>query len=139
MALLHRLKRKYGGSVEEILGFLETAKERLTKLEGRGEEIARLEKALAALREQVVEAGRGLGLIRREAAEKLGAAVTEQLRDLQLYLLTYGPNPTQHAHRSDDARSDASLPTAAPAARRGLFRLAAIVHLGPDRSRFLGS
>ncbi len=82
MALLRKLKRKYGDSVPAMLEFLQKAKSRLHDLESRHERIAELEQEIADTRKRVVEAGRALGRERRKAAKKLASQVTAELRDL---------------------------------------------------------
>jgi DNA repair protein RecN (Recombination protein N) len=82
LTLLHRLKRKYGNSVPELIAYRDKTKTRLHDLEHRGEAIARIEKEIAAAREEVIAAGRKLGAARRKAAGKLATAVTSELRDL---------------------------------------------------------
>ena len=82
LTLLHKLKRKYGGSVKEILEFLQRSRQRLRELETRGEQLARIEADLAAARKQVESAGATLGVERRAAAEKLGEDVSRELHDL---------------------------------------------------------
>jgi DNA repair protein RecN (Recombination protein N) len=82
LTLLHRLKRKYGNSVAELIAYRDKAKARLSDLEHRGEAIARIEKEIAAAEEEVAAAGRKLGAARRKAAARLATAVTSELRDL---------------------------------------------------------
>lgn len=82
MALLHRLKRKYGSSMEDILTFLESARARLADLESRGEKIAEIESEIQAVRAELEKAGKKLGKGRRKAADSLGNAVTDQLHGL---------------------------------------------------------
>jgi DNA repair protein RecN (Recombination protein N) len=82
MALYHKLKRKYGATVPQILEHLAQAKQQLHDLETRGEQIAKIETQLAAARKVVMDLGRQLGKRRRAAAEKLAAAITKELRDL---------------------------------------------------------
>ena len=82
LALVHKLKRKYGGSVPEILAFLDRARAQLLDMETRGARIAELEKQIAEARRQVAEIGGELGRKRRKAARSLGESITAELRDL---------------------------------------------------------
>ena len=82
VSLLETLKRKYGGSVAEVIAFGETVAERLRKIESRGEELARLEAEIATARKDLLDAGAKLGAKRNTAAPKLAASVTAHLRDL---------------------------------------------------------
>lgn len=80
--LVQSLKRKYGGTVAEILAFEEEARARLARLEGREEELRRLEDALRQVDGELEKAGLALGEARRRAIPKLARAVRGQLRDL---------------------------------------------------------
>jgi len=76
------LKRKYGGTIAEVIAFGDQAAERLRKIESRGAELERLEKEIAAARKALLDAGAKLGAKRQTAAPKLAASVTTHLRDL---------------------------------------------------------
>ncbi len=82
VSLFESLKRKYGGSIAEVIAFGEEAAARLRKIESRGEELERLEREIAAARAAVAEAGTKLTQKRKAAAPKLATSVTSQLRDL---------------------------------------------------------
>jgi DNA repair protein RecN (Recombination protein N) len=81
-ALLHKLKRKHGATIAEILGTLDKAGERLRDLETREERIAEIEASIAAKHREVLTAGTALGRKRRTAAGKLVKAITDELREL---------------------------------------------------------
>jgi DNA repair protein RecN (Recombination protein N) len=82
VSLLETLKRKYGGSILEVIAFGNQAANRLRKIESRGEELARLEKEIAEARRELLAAGAKLTAKRKAAAPKLAASVTGHLRDL---------------------------------------------------------
>lgn len=82
VSLIETLKRKYGGSIAAVIAFGEQASERLRKIESRGEELARLDREIAAARAAVAGAGAKLAQKRRAAAPKLASSVTAQLHDL---------------------------------------------------------
>lgn len=82
VSLFETLKRKYGGSISEVIDFGEQAAGRLRKIESRGAELERLEKEIAATRTEMLDAGKKLRAKRATAAPKLGASVTAHLRDL---------------------------------------------------------
>lgn len=82
--LLHRLKRKYGGSCEEMLAYLEQAKAELDDIVFSEEKTAQLEKQLkAATATAEAEAGK-LRERRISGAAKLEAAVCKELADLNM-------------------------------------------------------
>ena len=80
--LLETLRRKYGGTITDVIAFGERAAERLRKIEARGEELARLEKEIEAARGRLAEAGAKLSRKRKSAAPKLAADVKSHMRDL---------------------------------------------------------
>lgn len=82
MALVQGLKRKYGGTVEDILAHDEKQKARLDDLSGRGDEIARLDSEIDKAHAAVMKSGKALGKARRLIAKKLAQAITTELRDL---------------------------------------------------------
>ena len=65
---IERLKRKYGSSYEEIVSFLENAKERLSRLENLSFEIEKIEKEVESLREELLKKGREIGKKRRRGS-----------------------------------------------------------------------
>jgi DNA repair protein RecN (Recombination protein N) len=82
ISLFETLKRKYGGSLADVIAFGEQAAARLQKIESRGEDIARLGKEIEAGRKALLDLGAKLGAKRKTAAPKLAASVTAHLRDL---------------------------------------------------------
>jgi len=78
-AALVALIRKYGDSVDEVLTWGEHAATRLLDLDGTDETIERLTAARVALRSELAEVAAALTAARREAAERLAAAVTGEL------------------------------------------------------------
>lgn len=82
VSLFETLKRKYGPTLSAVLEFHASAAARLSKIEGRGEELARLEKEIVAARKTITDIGGKLGAKRKTAAPKLAASVTGHLRDL---------------------------------------------------------
>ncbi|MEZ5303721.1 MAG: DNA repair protein RecN [Verrucomicrobiales bacterium] len=76
------LKRKYGRTIDDILDFRAKAEARLAKIEDRGGEIERLEKALAAARERLTAAATELSQKRRAAAPRLAKEISKHLGDL---------------------------------------------------------
>lgn len=80
--LLESLKRKYGGSIAEVIAFGERAAERLRKIEGRDAELERLGKEIEAAREEVERLGSGLSKLRKKAAPRLAGSIRQNLSDL---------------------------------------------------------
>lgn len=80
--LLHSLKRKYGGSVAEVIAFGEEARRKLQGLEQRDAELARLQRELSRAEAGIWEAGRRLSGRRQKLVGQLGKAVSAELADL---------------------------------------------------------
>ena len=82
VSLFETLKRKYGGSISEVIAFGERAAERLRKIEGRDLELERLGKEIENVRAQMNSAGEALRKLRAKAAPKLSEHIQRNLRDL---------------------------------------------------------
>jgi len=82
VSLFETLKRKYGGSIAEVIAFGERAAERMQKIEGRDAELQRLVKEIENVRAQMKRAGETLRKLRGKAAPKLSENIRRNLRDL---------------------------------------------------------
>ena len=81
---LHKLKRKYGGSVEDVIAFCEKAKRQLDEVEFASDRIEQLQKKLSALQTAMQEKGMALSAARKMAAEKLQAEISSELMQLDM-------------------------------------------------------
>lgn len=79
---LSRLKRKYGGTVEEVLAFRAKVGAELATLEQGEGRLAELEGAVEAARQRAQSEARALSEARRAAAGRLGAAISAELETL---------------------------------------------------------
>jgi DNA repair protein RecN (Recombination protein N) len=82
VSLFETLKRKYGGTLAQVVEFGGKAAERLEKIESRGAEIDRLNREIAAAGDALESIGGKLSGKRKSAAPKLAASITTHLRDL---------------------------------------------------------
>ncbi len=82
VSLFETLKRKYGGSIAEVIAFGERAADRMQKIEGRDAELERLAKEIENVRAQMNRAGEALRKLRTKAAPKLSENIRRNLRDL---------------------------------------------------------
>src|SRR5205823_6076457 len=82
VSLFETLKRKYGGSIAEVIAFGERAAERMRKIEGRDAELERLTKEIEKVRGEMNRAGETLRRLRSKAAPKLSATIRDNLVDL---------------------------------------------------------
>jgi len=97
MALLQKLKRKYGADIPAMLAFQERARAQLQDLESRGERIAELDAQIAKARKAMEKAGGALTAARRACSESLAKTITGQLHDLGFaharFTITVSPAP----------------------------------------------
>lgn len=84
MAMIERLKRKYGSTLEEVLSFLEQVRGQMDAVESAGERRVKLEREASERGEKFREAATGLTKLRRAAAEKLGKKVETELDSLAM-------------------------------------------------------
>jgi DNA repair protein RecN (Recombination protein N) len=82
VTLFETLKRKYGGSIAEVIAFGERAAERIRKIEGRDAELERLDQEIGSARGEVERLGHSLHKARSKFAPKLAENVRANLRDL---------------------------------------------------------
>jgi len=82
VSLFETLKRKYEGSLADVIAFGERARERMRKIEGRDAELERLTKEIEIVRGQMRRAGEALRKSRLKVAPKLAANIRRNLRDL---------------------------------------------------------
>ena len=82
VSLFETLKRKYGGSIADVISFGERAAERMRKIEGRDAQLERLIGEIEKVRGQMSRAGEALRKLRVKAAPKLSATIRKNLADL---------------------------------------------------------
>lgn len=84
LALISTLKRKYGGSEEQVLTFAENARAQLEKISHAEERIAELEAQEGLQLSALVQKALALSAVRQSAALTLGSAVEKELTDLRM-------------------------------------------------------
>jgi DNA repair protein RecN (Recombination protein N) len=82
MDLVQRLKRKYGGSLDDVATFGEEAAAKLDAMEQRDGELARLNSEIQRLRKELSGIGQSLSAARGKVIPKLAKAAVRQLSDL---------------------------------------------------------
>lgn len=80
--LLQSLKRKYGGTIEQVLAHGERAAGELEDIGTRGEQISSLESERASASSKATKAAKLLSAARSKASPALSKAVTAELREL---------------------------------------------------------
>ena len=81
---LYRLKKKYGGTVEEMLAYLERCREELDAIQFSEDRLNRLDKELEKALAQAVKAGKELSARRHTAAEELAKRIQSELTQLDM-------------------------------------------------------
>jgi DNA repair protein RecN (Recombination protein N) len=106
LALLARLERKHGGSIEEVLRHAERCRERIAELEGAEVALGDAEAEWVEARSGLDALARELGERRRQAAPRLARAVRERLAELAMpdarFEVELGPRPDGCGPRGAD-------------------------------------
>ena len=93
--LIHSLKRKYGDSITEILAFGEAAAAELETITHSEERVEALRAQEDALLREIGRLGADISARRREAGDRLAAAVETQLADLKMAGARFGVSVEQ--------------------------------------------
>jgi len=88
--MLHRLLRKYGGTIESVLAFGIKARSELETISTATEKISALETREAALLEELSERGLKLSEMRKTTAAELSKSVEIELDDLKMASARFG-------------------------------------------------
>ncbi len=81
---LYRLKKKYGGTVAEMLTYLDRCREELDAIQFSEDRLARLDKELEKALKKAVELGEKLSARRHEAAAELAKRIQSELKGLDM-------------------------------------------------------
>lgn len=84
LALLNKLRRKYGKDESELIDYLEQCREKLDNIQYADERTAKLEKELLAAKKQCREKAAALGMARRETAKALSMRIQKELKELNM-------------------------------------------------------
>ena len=84
LALLHRLERKHGAGIEEVLAHADRCRARRDELEHADQALEAAEQELHGARAELERLAVALGEARRAAAPELAAAVRERLAELSM-------------------------------------------------------
>ena len=82
--VLHRLKRKYGDSVDDMLDYLEQCRRELDKIQFSEDRARKLEQELETALARAREQGEVLSDARKEAAEQLAGRIQSELKQLDM-------------------------------------------------------
>lgn len=81
---IHRLRRKYGATCEDILAFLASAQAELDEMEFSGDRLEQLKCKLERAQKDAWEAAYELREARKQASERLTARILEELSQLDM-------------------------------------------------------
>lgn len=95
-AALGTLTRKYGETIEEVLGWAETSAARLLELDGADDRVEALRNERTELRARLASTGAALSQARSAAAERLGREVSDELTLLAMPHARLGVEVRQH-------------------------------------------
>ena len=94
---LHRLKKKYGASIQDMLEYLARSKEELDQIEMADDTLLKLRKKRKEQLAKTREKGEILSQKRQEAAQRLKARIEEELRQLDMpkvcFQVEFAPKP----------------------------------------------
>jgi DNA repair protein RecN (Recombination protein N) len=97
--LIHSLKRKYGDSIEEVLAFGQAAQRELEAITHSEERMEELQAQEDRLLHEIGDLAAQLSVQRREASDRLSAAIEAELADLNMERARFGVSLEQ----SEDA------------------------------------
>ena len=81
---IHKLKRKYGASVEDVLAYLADSEQRLDEIEFASDRIETLKKREAELQKETIRQGEILREKRLFAAQAMESRICDELRQLDM-------------------------------------------------------
>jgi len=84
LAVLDRLKRKYGPALEDVIGFGADVARKLSEIENKDEILRELRSELAKTGAEYLRAARALSKARQDAARKLEKLVEAEINDLAM-------------------------------------------------------
>jgi DNA repair protein RecN (Recombination protein N) len=82
--LIHRMKKKYGATIEEVLAYKEEINRELEALRNREETRSGLESELKRLEGEIAELGKELSVKRQKGAKALKSAMEKELHELAM-------------------------------------------------------
>jgi DNA repair protein RecN (Recombination protein N) len=82
LALIRKLKKKYGGDIAQVLAYARESEKQLAGFTGSGERQKQLEEEIAARERELKDRAGEISRLRREASASLEARVVEELKPL---------------------------------------------------------
>jgi DNA repair protein RecN (Recombination protein N) len=88
--LVHRLERKYGGSIESAIAYAATARVQLETITTASDRIVELEAAEAEVLGRLSSQAQDLSIKRKAAAEQMSRSIETELEDLRMQSARFG-------------------------------------------------
>lgn len=107
--VISKLKRKYGGTIEDILVYYHEATNELAKLVNYDEHIAGLNDKLKVSERELARLALDLDKLRHEAANRMAINVSSHLQDLGMSKARFTFNVTQSASYNNDGKNEVAL------------------------------
>ena len=104
--VIHRLKRKYGESCQEILDYMERCRRELDDMEGADDTILRLKKVLREKKLATRALADRLTASRTAAARVFAQRLVSELRELDMPRVEFVPELTPKAHLDETGGDD---------------------------------
>jgi DNA repair protein RecN (Recombination protein N) len=98
--LIHKLQRKYGGSIESVLAYAEKSRQELETIAHATEHITELEEEEQKILAELAKKGQALSQKRQEAASILETGVERELDDLNMEGARFAIDFQQHTDPS---------------------------------------
>ena len=100
LALIHRLERKYGAAIPDVLAYADRAAQELETIVHSEERVAELQRRVEHLLSELARRAVTLSLRRRQAAQRLSRQIEAELADLRMEGARFG---VDFAWRADAA------------------------------------
>lgn len=128
LTLLHRLKRKYGPTLADVLAYRDRARGELAQLEDFEAHQQALREQLTRVTQEVIQAAQELSQHRREVATRLAVAVETEIHSLAMprarFLVHFKPGPGARPQTEDYVPRVEGQPVTASGCDRVEFYLA---------------
>ena len=98
---LKRLKRKYGNTIEEVIAFHQSAKQKLEDTDTQSHQLDQLKKQLSAATNKTQELAESLSIKRQRAAKKLDSLIEKELHTLGMQKAVFQVRWNQSELNSD--------------------------------------
>lgn len=104
--VIHKLKKKYGATIEDILAYYEQAVAELSTITNYDEHLSRLEQEAATLAEAVTQLAAELTELRQKAAREMSGQILAHLSDLGMPNAKFRVDVGQNRHYTPNGAND---------------------------------